>query len=101
VTRSGGMARVSRSCSWLLAVALASGLSGCGDASLRAVRYRAEQILWHADLEESAVRLRDETPDSTTLLGLRAPYLDVAKKVKIPQVPPSASKDEQIGRAHV
>jgi tetratricopeptide (TPR) repeat protein len=89
------MTRVSRSYSVLLALALASGLSGCGDVSNRALRYRAEQLLWHADLEESAVRLRDERPDSTTLLGLRAPYLDVGKKVTIPQVPPSASKEER------
>jgi tetratricopeptide (TPR) repeat protein len=89
------MTRVSRLGSVLLALGLALGLSGCGDSSLRAVRYRAEQLLWHADLVESAVRLRDETPDSTTLLGLRAPYLDVAKKVEIPQVPPSASKEER------
>jgi tetratricopeptide (TPR) repeat protein len=95
VTGPRGMTRVSRSYSVLLALALASGLSGCGEVSNRAVRYRAEQLLWHADLEESAVRLRDETPDSTTLLGLRAPYLDVAKKVKIPQVSPSASKEER------
>src|SRR4029079_11480044 len=35
-----------------------------------------------------------EYPDSTTLLGLRAPYLDVAKKVEVPPLSAASSKEE-------
>ena len=50
--------------------------------------------MWLADRHETEVRLSDERPDSTTLLELREPYLQIAKKVKIPQVPAHASKDD-------
>lgn len=90
-----GASRAARPTSFLLAIVLAAGLTGCGRMSLRADRYKAERLLWLADRKEAAARLVDERPDSTTLMSLREPYLEVGRKVKIPTVSPSASKKKK------
>jgi outer membrane protein assembly factor BamD (BamD/ComL family) len=95
VNRPVASTRAGRWGAALLALALAAGLAGCGQTSHRALRYKAEKLMWTADREETAARLRDEKPDSATLLSLREPYLEVSKKVKVPVVSPTASKEDR------
>ena len=95
MNHSRRVARVAPSSAWLLALALVASLTGCGDTSHRALRYKAERLMWLADRKETEARLLDERPDSTTLLSLRDPYLDIARKVTIPKVDPSASKGDR------
>jgi tetratricopeptide (TPR) repeat protein len=95
VSRQTAMARLKRWATMISILALAAGIAGCGETSKRALRYKAERLMWLADREETQARLRDERPDSTTLLALREPYLDIAKKVKVSTPPPGASKGER------
>jgi tetratricopeptide (TPR) repeat protein len=94
MSRLGVKVRAARSFAWLLALVTASSLSGCGNAPMLALRYKAERLMWQADRKETSARVLDERPDSTTLMALREPYLDVGRKVEIPKVTASSSKDD-------
>ena len=66
--------------------------SGCGDAALRATRYKAERLLWLAERAEKQARLdEDEGIDSTEALQVRESYLRLPKEVRIPRVTGDAS----------
>lgn len=86
-------------------VALAVLVSGCGDASLRSTRYKAERLLWHAQRAESKANLGGGKPDSVTLLGVRQQYLRVPREIPLPReasTPDSAGKIRRdIGRTVV
>jgi TolA-binding protein len=68
-------------------VLLAALASGCGDAALRATRYKAERLLWLAERAEKQARLdEDEGIDSTEALQVRESYLRLPKDIRIPRI---------------
>jgi outer membrane protein assembly factor BamD (BamD/ComL family) len=76
---------------------LAVVASGCGDAALRATRYKAERLLWQAErVERRATLDEDEDVDSTEALEVREEYLRLPKEVAIPRVSGGSDSTQRI-----
>jgi tetratricopeptide (TPR) repeat protein len=71
----------------LAALACAIGLAGCSNLEGMAIRYRAERMVWQAQKQETQLRVGKASPDSATLLRIRAEYQRLRQTFPPPFLP--------------